>query len=163
MPELADREYNNDKIGAQAGPNASTQVGPYLEGPNVVDLTTFTPESDSETVSMPELLEISSDNQSIETNMASEEEDSSESEEAETDNSVEPHMMQVNPYFRRNVTARNGIFESMFEASDDEDDDIGEVIVTNLQAIPETDKIIADSGASRSVVNSRYPGPLTGI
>ena len=56
---------------------------------------------------------------------------SGDSEDVETDNSVESHMMQVNPYFCRKAIPRTGIFESSFDESDG-DSDVGEVIVTNL-------------------------------
>jgi hypothetical protein len=130
--------------------------------PNLVDLTSFTADSDSETVSMPELVEVLSEDSNSEDEVEEELVGSGDSEDNETDNSVESHMMTVNPYFRRKAIP-TGIFESSFDDSDEDSSDVGEVIVTNLQPIPETDKIIADSGASRSVVNSRFPGPLTGL
>ena len=131
--------------------------------PNLVDLTSFTADSDSETVGMPELVEVFSEDSNSEEEVEEELVGSGDSEDVETDNSVESHMMTVNPYFRRKAIPRTGIFESSFDDSDEDSSDVGEVIVTNLQPIPETDKIIADSGASRSVVNSRFPGPLTGL
>jgi hypothetical protein len=137
-------------------------VEPGSGVPNLVDLTSFTADSDSETASTPELVEVFSEDSNSEEEVEEELVGSGDSEDVETDNSVESHMMTVNPYFRRKAIP-TGIFESSFDESDEDSSDVGEVIVTNLQPIPETDKIIADSGASRSVVNSRFPGPLTGL
>jgi hypothetical protein len=180
------REATDGRIhaGARAGPTAGIPTTPripttmvnnrivadgriHVEPASGVqtlqDPTSFIADSDSETVSMPELIEVLSEDSNSEEEVEEELVGSGDSEDNETDNSVESHMMTVNPYFRRKAIPSNGIFESSFDDSDEDSSDVGEVIVTNLQPIPETDKIIADSGASRSVVNSRFPGPLTGL